>query len=89
MIELDAENFQSGSLTSVAQSSKDAAGEEMTSKEIVHFIEARKATMFGQVERLRELLDSGQVSVDAADPDECTLLHWAAINNRLEVKMLL
>lgn len=60
--------------------------EEMNNREIVHFIEARKAAMFGEVERLRELLDSGQVHVDAADPDDCTLLHWAAINNRIEVK---
>uniref|UniRef100_A0A0N5AUI9 Palmitoyltransferase n=1 Tax=Syphacia muris TaxID=451379 RepID=A0A0N5AUI9_9BILA len=52
-------------------------------------MEPRQAAQFGKVERLRELLDSGKCTPDTLDADDCSLLHWAAINNRYGVAKLL
>ncbi|KHN83153.1 Palmitoyltransferase ZDHHC17 [Toxocara canis] len=53
-------------------------------------MDARQAAQFGNESRLRHLLDSGECSPDTLDADDCSLLHWAAINNRqLEVAKLL
>lgn len=64
---------------------KTLSNVELNNQQIIYFIEARKAAMFGEVDRLRKLLDCRHVQADAADSDDCTLLHWAAINNRIEV----
>ncbi|KHN83164.1 hypothetical protein Tcan_15906 [Toxocara canis] len=45
-------------------------------------MDARQAAQFGNESRLRHLLDSGECSPDTLDADDCSLLHWAAINNR-------
>jgi palmitoyltransferase len=47
-----------------------------------------KAVQFGAVERVRELIDGGY-DVNLPDNDTITLLHWAAINNRVEIVKLL
>uniref|UniRef100_A0A0M3HYQ7 Palmitoyltransferase n=2 Tax=Ascaris TaxID=6251 RepID=A0A0M3HYQ7_ASCLU len=52
-------------------------------------MDARQAAQFGNEARLRQLLDSGECTPDTLDADDCSLLHWAAINNRLEVAKLL
>ncbi|KAH7732088.1 DHHC zinc finger domain containing protein [Aphelenchoides avenae] len=57
--------------------------------EMIHSIEARQAAQYGDVETLRTLLDAGQATPDSVDSDDCSLLHWAAINNRLEIAHLL
>lgn len=46
-------------------------------------MDARQAAQFGNVSRLQQLLDSGECTPDTLDADDCSLLHWAAINNRL------
>ncbi|UMM43249.1 hypothetical protein L5515_018820 [Caenorhabditis briggsae] len=46
------------------------------------------ATQHGQADLVEEALKQG-VSPNARDDDGCSLLHWAAINNRLEVARLL
>lgn len=45
-------------------------------------MDARQAAQFGNEARLRQLLDSGECTPDTLDADDCSLLHWAAINNR-------
>ncbi|VDK64562.1 unnamed protein product [Onchocerca ochengi] len=52
-------------------------------------MDARQAAQFGNVSRLQELLDSGECTADTLDADDCSLLHWAAINNRLSVTRIL
>lgn len=48
-----------------------------------------KAVQYGATERVRELVEAGY-DVNLADTDTVTLLHWASINNRVEiVKFLL
>lgn len=57
--------------------------------EIVHCMEARQAAQYGDLQHLMRLLNNGQVTADSVDSDDCSLLHWAAINNRIEVCELL
>lgn len=51
--------------------------------------DAVKATQYGALERVRELVDSGAVDVNDPDEDGVSLLHWAAINNRREIATFL
>ncbi|GMT36080.1 hypothetical protein PFISCL1PPCAC_27377 [Pristionchus fissidentatus] len=48
-------------------------------------MEPREAAQFGLTENLRNLLDAGVITPDWVDQDECSLLHWAAINNRIQI----
>lgn len=48
-------------------------------------LNAIKATQYGVLERLRELVESGQYDVNQPDHENVYLLHWAAINNRLDI----
>uniref|UniRef100_A0A1I7WWZ1 Palmitoyltransferase n=1 Tax=Heterorhabditis bacteriophora TaxID=37862 RepID=A0A1I7WWZ1_HETBA len=52
-------------------------------------MDPREAAQYGNVERLCELLDNNIITPDWTDSDDCSLLHWAAINNRLNVAELL
>ncbi|KAJ1350127.1 Palmitoyltransferase Hip14 [Parelaphostrongylus tenuis] len=52
-------------------------------------MDPREAAQYGNVERLQQLLDIGAITPDWTDSDDCSLLHWAAINNRLHVAELL
>lgn len=44
-----------------------------------------KATQYGVLDRLRELVESGQCDPNQPDAENVYLLHWAAINNRLDI----
>lgn len=44
-----------------------------------------KATQYGAIERVVELIDDRGYDVNQRDSENVTLLHWAAINNRLEI----
>lgn len=48
-------------------------------------LNAIKATQYGILERLKELIESGQTDPNKPDSENVYLLHWAAINNRLEI----
>ncbi|XP_046671938.1 palmitoyltransferase Hip14 [Homalodisca vitripennis] len=43
-----------------------------------------KATQYGSLERCRQLVEAGY-DVNQPDSETVTLLHWAAINNRLDI----
>ena len=43
------------------------------------------AVQTGDIEVLIELVEKGMISVTTIDKDGCSLLHWAAINNRCEI----
>ena len=47
-----------------------------------------KATQYGMLERVQQLLDEEGVGVNSRDAENVTHLHWAAINNRLEISKL-
>ena len=44
-----------------------------------------RATQYGVLERLRELVDAGECDPHKPDAENVYLLHWAAINNRLDI----
>lgn len=48
----------------------------------LHEMDARQAAQFGNEQRLRQMLDDGECTPNSLDADDCSLLHWAAINNR-------
>ena len=43
------------------------------------------ATQYGKMERVRHLFATENVDVNRPDAEGCHLLHWAAINNRVEL----
>lgn len=55
------------------------------SKKEFEKLNAVKATQYGIFERLKELVDSGQCDPNVPDSENVYLLHWAAINNRVEI----
>ncbi|XP_063713397.1 palmitoyltransferase ZDHHC17-like [Symsagittifera roscoffensis] len=52
---------------------------ELGDVDIVH------ATQYGKFEVVRQLIESGQHDVNQLDKEGISLLHWAAINNRLQM----
>lgn len=48
-------------------------------------LNAVKATQYGVFERVKELIESGQVDPHKPDNENVYLLHWAAINNRIDI----
>jgi hypothetical protein len=44
-----------------------------------------KATQYGVLERVKELIENEKHDVNQPDAENVYLLHWAAINNRLEI----
>lgn len=58
--------------------SSDSVSDSIT-KEIV------RATQYGNYDICRSIIDSGRFNVNQRDGENVTLLHWAAINNRLEL----
>lgn len=55
------------------------------------FIELRTAVQEGDMDTVKELLCGPQrlVSPNQLDADGCSLLHWAAINNRVQIAKVL
>lgn len=48
-----------------------------------------KATQYGAGDRVRILIEEQGMDVNVPDAENVSLLHWAAINNRLEIAQLL
>lgn len=48
-------------------------------------LNAIKATQYGVLDRLKELVESGQCDPNLPDDENVYLLHWAAINNRVDI----
>lgn len=46
-------------------------------------LEAVEAVQYGDLPTVRRMISSQEVSASSSDEDECSLLHWAAINNRV------
>lgn len=44
-----------------------------------------QASQYGYFERVRQLIEYEGVDVRRPDAENVTVLHWAAINNRLEI----
>ena len=44
-----------------------------------------KAVQYGEFDVVRDALNDKKISATDCDKDGCSLLHWSAINNRLEI----
>ncbi|KAJ3286782.1 palmitoyltransferase akr1 [Rhizoclosmatium sp. JEL0117] len=44
-----------------------------------------QASQHGLLNRVKALIEEGSIAADAVDRENCTALHWAAINNRIAV----
>jgi ankyrin repeat protein len=59
--------------------------EACTSASDFEELDIKQAAQFGDLSKVRHLIESGLASVNDTDSDDCSLLHWAAINNRHDV----
>lgn len=44
-----------------------------------------QAVQYNELERVKELIETGKENVNEPDAENCYLLHWAAINNHVEL----
>ena len=44
-----------------------------------------QAVQYNEIERVKQLIESGQANVNQPDNEGCYLLHWASINNHVEL----
>lgn len=44
-----------------------------------------QAVQYNELERVKELVETGGTNVNAPDQEGCYLLHWASINNHVEL----
>lgn len=61
----------------------------MSADREVDVLDTIAAVQEGDYEAIKNVLSNRIVSVNAKDHDHCTLLHWAAINNRVKIANLL
>ena len=52
-------------------------------------VRAVKYVQYGKYEKIKEMLCGGLCSPQAVDSNNCSLLHWAAINDRVDIAKLL
>ena len=64
---------------------KEKAPTEPPKTELESTFDIVKATQYGAFDRIQHLINNENVDVNARDTENVTLLHWAAINNRLEI----
>ena len=70
------------------QSTADEAESSVSTEGVVDeesIVAAVRAAQYNSLSELRELLDLGKVTANTRDVEACTLLQWAAINNRKNV----
>jgi hypothetical protein len=44
-----------------------------------------QAVQYNEMERVKELIESNEINVNTPDQEGCYLLHWASINNHMEL----
>ncbi|XP_074660253.1 palmitoyltransferase ZDHHC17-like [Tubulanus polymorphus] len=80
----DGKNPPSTTMTARAPPPPPPGGPQDPSLEEIKNFDIVRATQYGVIERVQELVDSGQ-NVNEPDAENVTLLHWAAINNRADL----
>lgn len=88
------ENEKSSHLTPSPPSAEDAEAESSTSpfpkaelKAVppVEEMNATVATQYGRLDRVRHIFATQGIDVNEPDAEGCYLMHWAAINNRVDL----
>jgi ankyrin repeat protein len=59
--------------------------EEPASSEYQSIDRLVKAVQYGDLKFVEKAVERYHMSVDLKDKDDCSLLHWAAINNRIQI----
>lgn len=67
---------------------KEKSQEKSDSTQASSNFDIVKATQYGILERVQQLLDEEGVGINSRDAENVTHLHWAAINNRIEISKL-
>ena len=67
------------------QPKEKTVNQETNKQDETNTFDIVKATQYGAFDRIQHLILEENVDVNARDPENVTLLHWAAINNRLEI----
>jgi hypothetical protein len=44
-----------------------------------------QAVQYNEIDRVKQLIESGESNVNTPDKEDCYLLHWASINNHVEI----
>jgi hypothetical protein len=44
-----------------------------------------QAVQYNEIERVKQIIESGETNVNTPDKEDCYLLHWASINNHVEI----
>lgn len=78
-------NLQSGQPKKVKDQDEENKILDAIAKKDYSSLNAIKATQYGVLDRLKELVDSGECDPHKPDSENVYLLHWAAINNRLDI----
>ena len=80
---------KNGSARKKAKDAEEALILDAIARKDYSQLTAVKATQYGVLERLKELVDSAQCDPNKPDSENVYLLHWAAINNRLDIAQYL
>ena len=78
-------NNNKGALAKKAKLEEEARILESINRKDYTQLDAVKATQYGVMDRLKELIESNQCDPNKPDKENVYLLHWAAINNRLDI----
>jgi ankyrin repeat protein len=78
-------NFQSGQPKKVKDQDEENKILDAIANKDYSSLNAIKATQYGVLDRLKELVESGECDPHKPDSENVYLLHWAAINNRLDI----
>ena len=78
-------NNNKGTLAKKAKQEEEARILESINRKDYSQLDAVKATQYGVIDRLKELIETNQCDPNKPDKENVYLLHWAAINNRLDI----
>ena len=64
---------------------KYLVGQRLVNYNAVKDMNITVATQYGRIDRVAELIAAGGVDINQPDAEGCYLMHWAAINNRVDL----
>ena len=82
------DSFSTGEEVLLNEPKLEKEGDKKDHSDAASTYDIVKATQYGIFDRVQHLLDVENVKVNTRDAENVTLLHWAAINNRLELSRL-
>mmetsp|Transcript_29357 Transcript_29357/g.47108 ORF Transcript_29357/g.47108 Transcript_29357/m.47108 type:complete len:680 (-) Transcript_29357:212-2251(-) len=72
--------------SNVASSGENSNSGQVSSRQLKNYMaEAVKHVQWGKLDALKQMLDTKKIRVNDRDDQNCSLLHWASINNRVDI----